>query len=47
MGAGYTHGTTVKTTNVNNIKDSLLFTSSILTRKNLENDPANAILLNM
>jgi hypothetical protein len=35
----------VNTTNVNRTKNSRLFTSGILTRKNLENEPANAILL--
>ncbi len=34
-------------TKVNKIKNSRLFKSGILTRKNLEYDPANAILLNI
>lgn len=37
----------VNTTNVNNIKNSRLLTSAILLVKNLENDPPNAILLNI
>jgi len=37
----------VNATNVNNITNSLLFKSGILNLKNLEYDPANAILLNI
>lgn len=47
MGAGYIPNITVKTTNVNNIWNSRLFKSGIFTLKNLEYDPANAILLNI
>ena len=37
----------MKATNVNNITNYLLFKSGILNLKNLEYDPANAILLNI
>lgn len=47
MGAGYNPNTTVNTTNVSKIKNSRLFKSGILKIKNLENEPAKAILLNI
>lgn len=47
IGAGYTPNNTVKKTKVNNIINSRLFRSGILNLKNLENEPAKAILLNM
>lgn len=47
IGAGYTPNNTVNATNVNNIMNSRLVKSGILNLKNLENDPAKAILLNI
>ena len=44
MKLGYIPNKTVNDTNINKIKNSLLLRSGMLTTKNLEYDPPNAIL---
>ena len=47
MKAGYIPNNIVKITNVKRIQNSRLFKSGMLNIKYLENEPANAILLNI